>query len=161
MYRFLVGVIIAANTFNFLQWLGDFMTAFLDEQNASYDKLAESFLSRKAILAQLLKYAVKEFANCSLKDSEEKYIESDPSLDDTLDIKGKHTESNSLKSGLVTFDTIFDAIAPGDGKPVKIIINIEPQNFTVTTTAALKRFTRFGFVSKPKIIVRTQSKNTI
>ena len=109
------------------------MTDFLDEQNASYDKLAKSFLSRKAILAQILKYAVKEFADCS----EEKYIEGDPSLsvntvplDDTLDIKGKHTESNSLNSGLVTFDIIFDAIAPGDGKPVKIIINIEPQKTT-------------------------------
>jgi hypothetical protein len=113
------------------------MTDFLDEQNASYDKLAKSFLSRKAILAQILKYAVKEFADCSLKDIEEKYIEGDPSLavnavplDDTLDIKGKHTESNSLKSGLVTFDIIFDAIAPDDGKPVKIIINIEPQKTT-------------------------------
>ena len=113
------------------------MTDFLDEQNASYDKLAKSFLSRKAILAQILKYAVKEFAECSLKDIEEKYIEGDPSLDihtvpldDTLDIKGKHTESNSLNSGLVTFDIIFDAIAPGDGKPVKIIINIEPQKTT-------------------------------
>ena len=113
------------------------MTDFLDEQNASYDKLAKSFLSRKAILAQILKYAVKEFADCSLKDIEEKYIEGEPSLavntvplDDTLDIKGKHTESNSLKSGLVTFDIIFDAIAPDDGKPVKIIINIEPQKTT-------------------------------
>ena len=113
------------------------MTDFLDEQNASYDKLAKSFLSRKAILAQILKYAVKEFAKCSLKDIEEKYIEGEPSLslntiplDDTLDIKGKRTESNSLKSGLVTFDIIFDAIAPDDGKPVKIIINIEPQKTT-------------------------------
>ena len=56
------------------------MTDFLDEQNASYDKLAKSFLSRKAILAQILKYAVKEFAECSLKDIEEKYIEGEPSL---------------------------------------------------------------------------------
>lgn len=113
------------------------MTDFLDEQNAAYDKFAKSFLSRKAILAQILKYAVKEFAQCSLKDIEEKYIEGEPSLsvntvplDDTLDIKGKRTESNSLKSGLVTFDIIFDAIAPDDGKPVKIIINIEPQKTT-------------------------------
>ena len=115
------------------------MTDFLDEQNASYDKLAKSFLSRKAILAQILKYAVKEFADCSLKDIEEKYIEGDPSLavnavplDDTLDIKGKHTESNSPLEGLVTFDIIFDAIAPSSGEPIKLIINIEPQKNTTS-----------------------------
>ena len=51
------------------------MTNFLDDQNASYDKLAKSFLSRKAILAQILKYTVEEFANCALEDIEKKYIE--------------------------------------------------------------------------------------
>ena len=113
------------------------MSKFLDEQNASYDKLAKQFLSRKSILAQILKYAVTEFAECSLKDIEEKYIEGNPSLsintvplDDTLDIKGKNTESNSPNEGLVTFDIIFDAIAPQGGKPVKIIINLEPQKTT-------------------------------
>lgn len=113
------------------------MSKFLDEQNASYDKLAKQFLSRKSILAQILKYAVAEFAECSLKDIEEKYIEGNPSLsintvplDDTLDIKGKNTESNSPNEGLVTFDIIFDAIAPIDGKSVKIIINLEPQKTT-------------------------------
>ena len=113
------------------------MSKFLYEQNASYDKLAKQFLSRKSILAQILKYAVAEFAECSLKDIEEKYIEGNPSLsintvplDDTLDIKGKNTESNSPNEGLVTFDIIFDAIAPIDGKSVKIIINLEPQKTT-------------------------------
>ena len=32
------------------------MTNFLNNQNASYDKLAKHFLSRKSILAQILKY---------------------------------------------------------------------------------------------------------
>lgn len=113
------------------------MEKFLDERSATYDKLAKQFLSRKSILAQILKYAVAEFAECSLKDIEEKYIEGDPSatintvpLDDTLDIKGKSTESNSPNEGLVTFDIIFDAIALVDGKPFKIIINLEPQKIT-------------------------------
>ncbi len=47
------------------------MTDFLDEQNASYDKLTKSFIYRKVILAQILKYTVKEFADYSLKDIEE------------------------------------------------------------------------------------------
>ena len=113
------------------------MTNFLDDQNASYDKLAKHFLSRKSILAQILKYTVAEFADSSLEDIEKKYIEGDPSLsintvplDDTLHIIGKNTESASLNESFVTFDIIFDAIAPVDGKLVKIIINLEPQKTT-------------------------------
>lgn len=113
------------------------MTNFLDDQNASYDKLAKHFLSRKSILAQILKYTVAEFADSSLEDIEKKYIEGEPSLsintvplDDTLHIIGKNTESDSLNESFVTFDIIFDAIAPVDGKLVKIIINLEPQKTT-------------------------------
>ena len=113
------------------------MDKFLDERNAAYDSLAKRFLARKSILAHILKNVVSEFADCSLQDIEQKYIEGDPTatintipLDDTLDIKGKHTESNSPLEGLVTFDIIFDAIAPSSLEPIKLIINIEPQKTT-------------------------------
>ena len=113
------------------------MNKFLDERNAAYDSLAKRFLARKSILAHILKHTVAEFADSSLLDIERKYIEGDPTatintipLDDTLDIKGKHTESNSPLEGLVTFDIIFDAIAPSTGEPIKLIINIEPQKTT-------------------------------
>jgi hypothetical protein len=112
---------------------------FLDERNAAYDKLAKRFLARKSILAHILKHTVSEFADSSLQDIERKYIEGEPTatintvpLDDTLDIKGKHTESNSPIKGLVTFDIIFDAIAPSSGEPIKLIINIEPQKTTTS-----------------------------
>jgi len=112
---------------------------FLDERNAAYDSLAKRFLARKSILAHILKNVVSEFADCPLLDIERKYIEGEPTttintvpLDDTLDIKGKHTESNSPLEGLVTFDIIFDAIAPSTGEPIKLIINIEPQKTTTS-----------------------------
>ena len=115
------------------------MDKFLDERNAAYDTLAKRFLARKSILAHILKHTVSEFADCSLADIEQKYIEGEPyatintaPLDDTLDIKGKHTESNSPLEGLVTFDIIFDAIAPSSGEPIKLIINIEPQKTTTS-----------------------------
>ena len=115
------------------------MENFLDERNAAYDTLAKRFLARKSILAHILKHTVSEFADCSLLDIEQKYIEGDPTatintvpLDDTLDIKGKYTESNSPIEGLVTFDIIFDAIAPSSGEPIKLIINIEPQKTTTS-----------------------------
>ena len=115
------------------------MNKYLDERNAAYDSLAKRFLARKSILAHILKHTVSEFANSSLQDIERKYIEGDPTanintipLDDTLDIKGKNTESNSPLEGLVTFDIIFDAIAPSTGEPIKLIINIEPQKTTTS-----------------------------
>ena len=115
------------------------MNKFLDERNAAYDTLAKRFLARKTILAHILKNVVPEFADSSLQDIERKYIEGDPTstintipLDDTLDIKGKHTESNSPLEGVVTFDIIFDAIAPSSGEPIKLIINIEPQKTTTS-----------------------------
>ena len=115
------------------------MNKYLDERNAAYDTLAKRFLARKAILAHILKNVVSEFADCSLQDIERKYIEGDPAantntipLDDTLDIKGKHTESNSPLEGIVTFDIIFDALTPSTGEPIKLIINIEPQKTTTS-----------------------------
>lgn len=115
------------------------MEKYLGERNAAYDRLAKRFLARKSILAHILKHTVSEFADCPLLDIERKYIEGDPTatintvpLDDTLDIKGKHTEANSPLEGLVTFDIIFDAIAPTTLEPIKLIINIEPQKTTTS-----------------------------
>ena len=111
------------------------MANVLKLNSAAYDKLAKKILSRKPILARILRYAVEEFADCDIEEIEKKYIEGDPyidsvPLDDTLDISGKNTESGSPNEGLVTFDIIFDALVPkGDGK-VKVIINLEPQKTT-------------------------------
>ena len=123
-----------------------FVEKYLDERNAAYDRLAKRFLARKSILAHILKHTVEEFADSSLLDIERKYIEGDPTatintvpLDDTLDIKGKHTESNSPLEGLVTFDIIFDAIAPSTGEPIKLIINIEPQKTTTSSEYKLMK----------------------
>ena len=114
------------------------MDTFFEERSAAYDNLAKRFLARKSVLARILKYVVPEFANSSFADIEKKFIEGEPicnidkfPLDDTLDIKGKSTESNSPIEGLVTFDIIFDAISPYTGEPIKLIINIEPQKSTL------------------------------
>ena len=115
------------------------MEKYLDANLLAYDNLAKRVLSRKIILAHILKETVTEFADCSIDDIEKKYIEGEPHLsinriplDDTLDIKGKQTESKSPTEGLVTFDIIFDAIAPTNGEQIKIIVNIEAQKTTKT-----------------------------
>ena len=113
------------------------MKNFLDNNNASYDALAKKLLSRKAILAQILKYSVKEFFDCALEEIEQKYIEGDPTLtintvplDDSIYINGKNAESKSPTEGFVTFDIIFDAILPTDNEVAKFIVNVEPQKTT-------------------------------
>ena len=122
------------------------MEKFLDDNKAAYDNLAKRVLSRKIILAHILKETVTEFSHCSVDDIEKKYIEGDPHLsvnriplDDTLDIKGKPTESNSPTEGVVTFDIIFDAIVPTNGEQIKIIVNIEAQKSTKTINYQLMK----------------------
>ena len=122
------------------------MEKYLDDNKAAYDNLAKRVLSRKIILAHILKETVTEFADSSVEDIEKKYIEGEPVLtvnkillDDTLDIKGKPTESNSPTEGLVTFDIIFDAIAPKNGEQIKIIVNIEAQKTIKTINYQLMK----------------------
>ena len=81
-----------------------------------------------------------------VEDIEKKYIECESyltvnriPLDDTLDIKGKPTESNSPTEGLITFDIIFDAIVPKNGEQIKIIVNIEAQKSTKTVNYQLMK----------------------
>lgn len=113
------------------------MANILDKNSAAYDRLAKRILSRKSILAHILKYSITEFADCEIADIEKKYIEGDPSLsidsvplDDTLDIVGKNIELGSSNESIVFLDIIFDAIIPKGDEKIKVIINIEPQKST-------------------------------
>ena len=122
------------------------MEKYLDDNKAAYDNLAKRVLSRKIILAHILKETVTEFADCSVEEIEKKYIEGDPHLsinkiplDDTLDIKGKPTELKSPTEGTVTFDIIFDAVVPTTGEQIKIIVNIEAQKTTKTINYPLMK----------------------
>ena len=122
------------------------MEKYLDNNKAAYDNLAKRVLSRKIILAHILKETVTEFADSSVEEIEKKYIEGDPHLsinriplDDTLDIKGKPTESKSPTEGLITFDIIFDAVVPKTGEEIKIIVNIEAQKTTQTINYPLMK----------------------
>ena len=122
------------------------MKNYMDNDNASYDILAKRILSRRVILARILKTCVTEFADCTLDDIMNKYIEGDPTatidtvpLDDILDIRGRNTEFNSPNEKSVKLDIIFDAIAPSTGEPIQIIINIEPQKTDNVDYLIIKR----------------------
>ena len=122
------------------------MENFMDNTNASYDILAKRILSRRVILARILKTCVTEFADCTLDDIINKYIEGNPTatidtvpLDDILDIRGRNTELNSPNEKSVKLDIIFDAITPSTGEPIQIIINIEPQKTDSVDYLIIKR----------------------
>lgn len=79
------------------------MKKYFDETKAAYYNWAKRVMSRKIILAHLLKETVTDFAEYLVEEIEKKNIEGEPyltinriPLDDTLDIKGKLTESKSL-----------------------------------------------------------------
>ena len=116
----------------------------IDNMNASYDVLAKRLLSRKIILARILKHTVSEFSNVPEIDIANNCIESEPSvnlipLNDSLNIRGRRSDDNSPSEGLVSFDIKFDAVAPADGSTIRLIINVEAQRAYHTGYPILKR----------------------
>lgn len=122
----------------------------LGGQNPSYDKAAKSFLSKKKMLAWILKRIVPEFADVSRQDIEEKYIEGEPQVGSTpvnedktnaggSIIRGDRTENSSITEGWVNFDILFHARAPKNGVLITLIINIEAQKDPDPGYALMKR----------------------
>ena len=121
----------------------------VDEQLAgamAYDKAAKGFLSKKKVLAYILKRTVPEFESVSLDDIADFYIEGPPEVStvpvykdktnavrqalakqDTHTIKGAQNEDNSITEGSIVFDVLFRAKAPGTDEIITLIINVEAQ----------------------------------
>ncbi len=111
----------------------------LGYENPSYDMAAKRFLSKRKMLVWILKRTVSEFANVSLQDIENKYIEGEvqlgevpvnPDKTNTVkpeSIKGSRNEDGSSTEGWITFDILFHAKAPQNGELITLIINIEAQ----------------------------------
>ncbi len=108
----------------------------LTEQLKKCDSVCKTLLSEKQILARILKDCVKEFEGCTTSDIVAKYIEGTPEIskepvmpDEVMpEISGVTNEDTTVKEGTVTYDIRFDAVSPGDKKPIKLIINIEAQD---------------------------------
>ena len=116
------------------------------DRDARYDRQVKKLLSNEAILAWVLKTCTEEFSalepgqiiSCiegepevSLKalhpidrdeDRAEEMLKSDRS------ITGSNTEDASLKEQTVYYDIRLNAKAPGSGRPIELIINIEAQH---------------------------------
>lgn len=57
------------------------MAEYYDRDKAAYDSAAKRLLSKKSILAHILKGVVPEFAGATIEDIEKHYIEQAPQLD--------------------------------------------------------------------------------
>lgn len=119
----------------------------VDEQLAgalAYDKAAKGILSKKKVLAYILKRTVPEFESVSLDDISDFYIEGTPEIStvpvskdktnavrqalkrqDTHAIKGVQNEDNSITEGSIIFDVLFRAKAPVTNEMLTLIINVE------------------------------------
>ncbi len=105
------------------------------ENCSSYDQLCKRLLANKQILAWIQKGCVAEFAECSLQDIAEKYIEGRPGItavpiypDECSEfIEGAVTEDLTMMEGTVSFDIHFRAIKPDSDTSVILIFNIEAQ----------------------------------
>jgi predicted transposase/invertase (TIGR01784 family) len=107
----------------------------INKDRKAYDAYAKSLLAHKEVLANILKYTVREFKDYSLPEiisclNGKPEIGTEPVDDEDIptkmDVAG--TETVSTKDGIRSFDIKFKVRIPGDDKESDLIINIESQN---------------------------------
>lgn len=110
---------------------------------AKYDRCAKKLLSFKAIDAWILKTCVKEFSLFSVDYISEHCMSGEVKISehavhqDELNrgqkinsdeqVTKMNSESSSINEGTVYYDVRFNAIAPENGEPITLIINLEIQ----------------------------------
>lgn len=106
------------------------------DQKAQYDAACKRLLSEKIILAYIMKACLAEYADCSIRDIVEKYIEGQPKIaevpllpDEAAPvISGLDTEDKSLHEGQINYDIRFRALVPGSDSRMSLLVNLEAQN---------------------------------
>lgn len=106
-----------------------------------YDENILKLFKQKPVLAYIMKYTVKEFADMDVSDianciegepkvQEERVDEYGQNMEDFVSpmIKGSDTNHKSKTEGTVFFDIVFNVFVPGDPDAIKMIINVEAQN---------------------------------
>lgn len=109
-----------------------------------YDASCKKILADKTILAFIMKECVAEYADITIKDIAERYIEGTPDVGVTdvfsgKTIQGLPTELLASSSGKIFFDIRYKAIAPKDDGYIELIINVEAQNDQYPGYPLLKR----------------------
>lgn len=105
------------------------------QERAEYDAACKGLLSEKIILAWILKSCASEFQDLDVREIAEQCIEGQPFVsevpvapDETgARLQGMNTAQTSPTEGDAYFDIYFNAVVPGTGEVVQLIINVEAQ----------------------------------
>ena len=106
----------------------------LKESKAAYDAAAKKLLSFKEVIANILKYAVREFKNCSLQQIIS-CIDGEPEISSTFvddeytpNVDASGVETVSVDDGKRSFDIKLKVKLPTNNEEAQLIINLESQN---------------------------------
>lgn len=102
-------------------------------QEKTFDAACKKVLSKKAILAYIVKKTIPEFEDYSIREIEALYIENDPEISNVRlanknpYIHGMNTEDTDMEEGTVRFDLLFYVRLPLEEGLTKVIVNVEAQ----------------------------------
>lgn len=107
-----------------------------EDGKAKYDASLKELLANKQFLARIMKRFVPEFADYSLDDIENRYIEPGSVMvskvgveRNSTNIEGIANEDTSLNEGRIFYDIVFHACYPGkDGSFIGLYLIVEAQN---------------------------------
>ena len=118
-----------------------------EDATFKYDEAARNIVAQKSVLAYILKSALDEYAEYTVQEIAERFIEGEPELRKTAvhqdhpdkegdtsmmsgddKIEGEPTADKSQKDGTVYYDIRFTAVLPSDGELIEILLNLEIQN---------------------------------
>ena len=119
----------------------------LSQKKKKYDTVCKKVLSRKPVLAKILKSCVDEYKEYDMKFIEEQCIEGDTisfsmgvNPDESYPhIIGDDTVDKLEREGTVYYDIRFNTLVPGTDEYIKLIINIEAQTIHGKKEPPLKR----------------------
>lgn len=117
------------------------------------DNACKRLLGNKQVLARILKYCCREYADSSYDDIMNKYIEGTPLISEVYvndyegisseEINGLNTEQSSDNDGTAIFDVFFTSLDPTKDVPVDMYIHFEAQQEYIPKRL-LKRSAYYG-----------------
>ena len=118
-----------------------------EDASFQYDESARNLVAEKPILAYILKSALDEYAEYTVQEIAEKFIEGEPEIKRTAvhqdhpdkkdgsgmmsgddRVKGLPTADKSQRDGTIYYDIRFLAVLPQNGELIEIFVNVEIQN---------------------------------
>lgn len=93
------------------------------------DDECKRLLTRKDVVANILKYCVPEYKELSKKEIL-RCLDSDEN--DSKHIKTLNSEDNSIKSSKIVYDVLFSSRLPGSNNKIAMFVNLEAQNSSNT-----------------------------